>query len=66
MKSGYAGHLPGKRDTWGMTHYDTISLDADGRMRGKPEYVSDGVAGNEFTGQAKTYHDDVRKAHHEY
>ena len=66
VKSGYAGHLPGARDTWGMTHYDTINMDANGVLRGKPEYVSDGVAGNEFTGQAKTYHDDVKRALHEH
>jgi hypothetical protein len=66
VKSGYAGHLPGSRDTWGMTHYDTVHLDADGRMQGKREYVSDGIVGNEHTNQQKTYQDNVDRALHEY
>jgi hypothetical protein len=66
VKSGYAGHMPGKRDTWGMTAYETINYDQHGRLRGKKEYVQDDIAGNEFGGQAKTYHDDVHRALHEY
>jgi len=66
VKAGYAGHLPGARDTWGMTHYDTINMDRFGRLRGKSEFVNDETAGNEFKGQAKSYHDDVGRALHEH
>jgi len=66
VKSGYAGHLPGARDTWGMTHFETVNMDQYGRLRGKAEYVGDETAGNEFSGQAKTYHDDVGRALHEH
>jgi len=57
VKSGYAGHLPGARDTWGMTHYDTINMGADGRLHGKGRFVGDGDATNNHTGQDKTYYD---------
>ena len=66
VKSGYAGHLPGSRDTWGMTHYDTVHMSADGQMHGKREYVSNGVAGDEFDNQQKNYHDNASRALHEY
>jgi len=66
VKAGYAGHLPGARDTWGMTHYDTISMTMDGQLRGLTEFANDGEAGDEFSGQAKNYHDDVNRALHEY
>jgi len=62
IKSGYAGHLPGARDTWGMTHYDTINMSADGQLRGKERFVLDGVADNNHTNQQKTYHDQVGRA----
>jgi len=66
VKSGYAGHLPGARDTWGMTHYDTIHMTMDGQLLGKAEFANDGEAGDEFVGQAKHYHDDVSRALHEH
>jgi len=71
VKAGYAGHLPGARDTWGITHYDTINMGADGRLHGRDRFVNDNIADNQFTGtdglgQQKTYHDDVHRAHHEY
>lgn len=49
-----------------MTHYDTVNMDALGRLRGKSEFVNDDAAGNEFTGQAKNYHDDLSRALHEH
>jgi len=66
VKSGYAGHLPGARDTWGMTHYDTIHMTADGQLLGHAEFANDGIVGNDFKGQQKTYHDDVSRALHEH
>ena len=72
VKSGYAGHLPGARDTWGMTHYDTINMGADGRLHGRSRFVHDGNATNQFTnefdgkGQQKQYHDDLDRALHEH
>ena len=62
VKSGYAGHLPGARDTWGMTHFDTINLGADGRLHGKSRFVNDMDATNNHPNQQKTYHDDVSRA----
>ena len=49
-----------------MTHYDTISMTMDGQLRGLTEFANDGEAGDEFSGQAKNYHDDVKRALHEY
>ena len=72
IKSGYAGHLPGARDTWGMTHYDTINMGADGKLHGRSRFVHDGDNTNQFTsktdgrGQQKMYHDDVSRALHEH
>lgn len=44
VKSGYAGHLPGARDTWGQTHYESINMGADGRLHGRERFVNDGGA----------------------
>lgn len=71
VKSGYAGHLPGARDTWGVTHYESINLGADGRLHGRERFVNDGDEDNNFIGsdgkgQQKTYHDDVSLAFHEH
>lgn len=71
VKSGYAGHLPGARDTWGITHYESINMGADGRLHGRDRFVNDGDEENNFVGtdgkgQYKTYHDDVSMAFHEH
>ena len=71
VKSGYAGHLPGARDTWGITHYESINMGADGRLHGRERFVNDGDEENNFIGadgkgQYKTYHDDVSLAFHEH
>jgi len=65
VKSGYAGHLPGARDTWGVTHYDTVNFGENGRMRGGKRYVNDGIATNNHTNQQKTYHDETSQAFHD-
>ena len=65
VKSGYAGHLPGARDTWGITHYESINMTRDGTLHGRGRFVNDGVADNNHTLQQKTYHDDVSMALHE-
>jgi len=63
VKSGYAGHLPGARDTWGITHYDTINMSADGQLRGRERFVNDGDSANNHTCQQKTYHDETSRAY---
>ena len=62
VKSGYAGHLPGARETWGITHYDTVNMGADGRLHGRKRFVNDNDSTNNHVLQQKDYHDQVNQA----
>ena len=50
------------RETWGITHYDTVNMGADGRLHGRKRFVNDNDSTNNHVLQQKDYHDQVNQA----